>query len=153
MKKDVKLYFNRWYMAISAQGTIKIIQKETNSLFFKIILDCYMSLVFNMDTSFSRYYLSINIICTFLRNGANETGLYIGASILFDMIKKEQQVDVVQVVKQIRKTRPQFIISQVIKKDKITFRIMYYMISWIEILSQMWSGIVISVYQTNPSVF
>ena len=49
------------------------------------------------------------------RNGADETGLYIGASILFDMISKEKQVDVVQVVKQIRKTRPEFITSQVKK--------------------------------------
>ena len=54
-----------------------------------------------------------DVLLVVCRNGANETGLYIGASILFDMINKEQQVDVVQAVKQIRKTRPEFIISQV----------------------------------------
>ena len=32
---------------------------------------------------------------------------------LFDMVDHEQQVDVVQAVKQIRKTRPEFITSQV----------------------------------------
>ena len=58
------------------------------------------------------YYMFISMC---FRNGANETGLYIGASILFDMINKEKQVDVVQVVKQIRKSRPQFITNQVSK--------------------------------------
>ena len=43
-------------------------------------------------------------------------GLYIGASIL---IKKEQQVDVVKVVKQIRKTRPQFIITSQVNRKGI----------------------------------
>ena len=69
-----------------------------------------------MDPYYHQYYLNVHIICTSLRNGADETGLYIGASILFDMIKKEQQVDVVQVVKQIRTTRPEFITSQVNRK-------------------------------------
>ena len=58
------------------------------------------------------YYMFMSMC---LRNGADETGLYIGASILFDMINKEKQVDVVQVVKQIRKSRPQFITNQVSK--------------------------------------
>ena len=69
-----------------------------------------------MDPNYHHYYLTVHIICTSLRNGADETGLYIGASILFDMINKEQQVDVVQMVKQIRMNRPEFITSQVNRK-------------------------------------
>ena len=43
------------------------------------------------------------------RNGADQTGLFIAASIVFDMLATTETVDFVQTVKQIRKNRPQFI--------------------------------------------
>ena len=47
------------------------------------------------------------------RNGADETGLYIAFSYLLEMANSEDEVDVPQVIKQIRITRPQLIANAV----------------------------------------
>ena len=47
------------------------------------------------------------------RNGAYESGLFIAFNYLLEMSNCEQEIDVTQVVKQIRITRPQFIASKV----------------------------------------
>ena len=84
-------------------------------------MECCMTYVASrvVDKYFAAYFETIQIIRLKIsiffinRNGAYESGLYIAFNYLLDMSNCEQEIDVTQVIKQIRVTRPQFIANKV----------------------------------------
>ena len=84
-------------------------------------MECCMTYVASrvVDKYFSAYFETIQMIRLKIsiffinRNGAYESGLYIAFNYLLDMSNCEQEIDVTQVIKQIRVTRPQFIANKV----------------------------------------
>ena len=66
---------------------------------------------FHIFLNFVPSYSVIDILLH--SNGANETGLYIATTYLFEMANAEQEVDIFHSLKHIRIPRPQFITSMV----------------------------------------